>query len=118
MFEGIEGLELYCDVESALGRVMNNRAILKRLLGVYLKDPGVGPLLDAVRKDDTQEALSLAHKLKGVSANLSLTAVSRCAADIEAKLKTGKEIGESELKAFAGEFDKTAEYVSKLIDAL
>ncbi len=118
MFEQIKGLELYCDVESALKRIMNNRAILKRLLGSFLKDPGVEPLLDAVRGKDTQEALSFAHKLKGVSANLSLTALNNRAAGIEAKLKAGETIGEDELEAFKTDLSNTTECINKLIDVL
>jgi HPt (histidine-containing phosphotransfer) domain-containing protein len=118
LFEEIKGLESYIEAASALGRVRDNRKLYKTLLLSFLRDPGVEPLVQAVRAGEIEEAAGLAHKLKGVAANLSLTALYRAVVNIEARLKAGFLPGQSELEFFLSEFEATVKYIEELNNVL
>ena len=63
------------DVDDALGRLMGSEALLGRLLGKFLQDDNYRKLLVAAQENDADAALAAAHALKGVSGNLSITAL-------------------------------------------
>lgn len=118
LFDEIEGLGAVIDAEAALARIRGNTKIFKMLLGTFLKNPEIEPLKQAVRVGDTKEAAGLAHKVKGVSANLSLIALNKAIIAIEAALKAGQDVGEPELAALDAELGKTVEYINKLVAVL
>jgi HPt (histidine-containing phosphotransfer) domain-containing protein len=118
LFEEIEGLKSYIDAEAGLGRIRGNRKVYKMVLGAFLKNPEIEPIKAAVRAGDSAEAKSLAHKVKGVSANLSLVALNKAVVEIETRLKAGQNVGEEELAYLDKELEATAEYINKLIAVL
>jgi HPt (histidine-containing phosphotransfer) domain-containing protein len=118
LFEEIDGLKECIDVDSALARIRGNRKVFKMLLGTFLKDPEIEPLKQAVRAGELEEAASLAHKVKGVSANLSLTALNKAIVAIEASLKAGQSVGEQELAALDAKLAATADCINRLIPVL
>ena len=118
MFEEIAGLNAYIDAEAGLARIRGNTKVYKMILGSFLSNPEIEPLKAAVRAGDVKEAESAAHKVKGVSANLSLIALNKLVAEIDVRLKTGENVGEPELAALDAELGKTVEYINKLIDVL
>ena len=63
------------DVDSALARFMNNEALFERFLGKFPADDNYGKLTAAIASGDRDTALTASHTLKGVSGNLSLTAL-------------------------------------------
>lgn len=63
------------DVDSALGRFMNNEALLEKFLAKFPADPNHDRLTAAIAAGDKEGALTAAHTLKGVSGNLSMTAL-------------------------------------------
>ncbi len=63
-------------VDEALGRCMNNEAFYLRLVGKAIGDPDFERLGEAIRAKDLDTGFELAHKLKGMLANLSLTPIS------------------------------------------
>lgn len=77
------------DVEDALARVLGNEALLEQLLQVYARDASVADLARAVEAGDAQGARAAAHALKGVAANLSMTALSDLAARMLELLHAG-----------------------------
>ena len=63
------------DVHGARERVMGNEALLERMLQRFTGDANYAQLLAAADKRDTEEALRAAHTLKGMTGNLSMTAL-------------------------------------------
>ena len=61
------------DVDSGLARCMNNEAFYLRLVEKTAADPTFGQLKEAVEAGDLARGFELAHALKGVTSNLSLT---------------------------------------------
>ena len=61
------------DVQSAMGRFMNNEMLLERFLKKFLDDPNYGKLKAAQAPGDREGAVTASHSLKGVCGNLSMT---------------------------------------------
>ncbi|MDR2421528.1 MAG: Hpt domain-containing protein [Oscillospiraceae bacterium] len=77
----------YIDTAGGLTRVGGNMALYKKLLGKF-KDGNYRERLDELlRAGNKEEAMAMAHTLKGVAANLSLTEVNSLALQIESALK-------------------------------
>ncbi len=65
------------DVDSGLGRCLNNEALYLRLVKKACGDEQFARLKEAVERGDLEKAFEAAHGLKGVSGNLSLTPIYR-----------------------------------------
>ena len=63
------------DTDEALKRCMNNEAFFLNLVGRVAKDASFDALKEAVDAGDLEKGFELAHALKGMTANLSLTPV-------------------------------------------
>ena len=83
----MEDMKCYVDFDDALARVRGNKRVYKTLLSVFLKDDHVPTLADQIQSGDQESAARTAHTLKGVAANLSLTALYNAALSIEMTLK-------------------------------
>jgi HPt (histidine-containing phosphotransfer) domain-containing protein len=118
LYEEIDGLTAHIDVDSALARIRGNRKVFKMLLGTFLKNPEIEPIKKAILAGELKEAAGLAHKVKGVTANLSLTALNREIISIETALKTGQSVGEEELASLDTELNATVDYINRLIAVL
>ena len=79
----------YIDVDGALKRIGGNMGLFKKLLGRFIEGNNLEPLSEAAKSGNLEEAARLAHTLKGVSSNLSLTKVAALSADIEQLFKNG-----------------------------
>ncbi|MBR3334925.1 MAG: Hpt domain-containing protein [Clostridia bacterium] len=72
----IDALRAYgADVDDGLRRCMNNEGFYLRLVEKAAADPSFDKLKEAVESGDLGRGFELAHTLKGVAANLSLTPV-------------------------------------------
>ena len=69
--------EYGANVDEALGRCLNNEAFYLRLVNKALEDPDFDRLREAVTAKDLDAGFELAHKLKGMLANLSVTPLSK-----------------------------------------
>ena len=70
----VEALRAWgADTEDGMRRCMNNEAFYLRLVDKAARDPSCDRLKEAVEAKDLDRAFELAHALKGVTANLSLT---------------------------------------------
>ena len=65
------------DPAEALERFMGSEALLVRFLGRFMQDTTYQKLVQAVEAEDWQQALAASHTLKGMSGNLSITALTR-----------------------------------------
>ena len=76
------------DVDDALRRCMNNEAFYLNLVERTARDPSFGQLKEAVEAGDLDRGFELAHALKGVLANLSLTPILTPVQDITELLRS------------------------------
>ncbi len=89
--------EYGANVTEGLGRCMNNEAFYLRMIGIAVKDDKISALDAAVKKGDYKEAFELAHGLKGMYANLSLTPLSAPLSEITELLRAGTDTDYSAL---------------------
>jgi len=69
--DGLRGLG--CKVEEGIQRCMNNESFYLMLVNKGLKDEDITNLKSAVSSGDLQKGFEVAHAMKGVYGNLSLT---------------------------------------------
>ncbi len=94
----LDALRKYgANVAEGLGRCMNNEAFYLRMVGIAVKDNKIAALDDAVRRGDFKDAFELAHGLKGMYANLSLTPLSVPLSEITELLRAGTDMDYSAL---------------------
>ena len=79
--------EAHVDVEHSLERFCGNEALYLRFIQKFPQDPNFGLLADALKASDYQNALTYAHTLKGVSANLGIDELSGVCAELVAKFR-------------------------------
>ena len=84
-----EELKPYIDVPDALERVRGNKAILKSLLTLFLKDDYYLTLKGQLDAGDLAAAIHTAHAMKGLAANLSLASLYDAVLLLELQLKNG-----------------------------
>ena len=65
------------DVENALGRFMNNEALMERFMKRFLQDANFERLKAEIKNGNRQGAYEASHTLKGVCGNLSMTELYR-----------------------------------------
>ena len=81
----------YIDIDDALKRVGGNMGLYKKLLGSFIKGDYLNLLSEAYESGNMEEAAHLAHTLKGVSANLSLSKVASLATTLDQLMKNGED---------------------------
>lgn len=76
------------DYEDTLARFRNETMILK-FLGMFLRDPSMENLRNNLNEGNDKEAFRAAHTLKGVAANMGMTAMQQAASDVTEALRGG-----------------------------
>ena len=104
----LDNLKEYgADTEDALARCMDNADFYLKLVGKALDDPNYGKLRERIEAKDYEGAFSVAHALKGVVTNLSLTPLAKPVIEITDSLRAGKERDYSALlDAMDGQLEK------------
>ncbi|MDR2357110.1 MAG: Hpt domain-containing protein [Oscillospiraceae bacterium] len=104
---------VYIDAEDGAKRVGGNMALYKKLLTRFAESNYLESLTAELGSGDIEGAANMAHTIKGVSANLSLTKVNEISAALESALKNGKPHEDlyAELKTAA---DATIKEISSL----
>ena len=69
----IQEIKPYADVESGLARIRGNANLYLRMLGLVLQSEEFEKLEQALQLSDYEAAANVAHAIKGISGNLSLT---------------------------------------------
>jgi len=80
------------DVESALARLNGKQDLFVRLLRGFVQEheTAAATIADAIRRDDVDAALRMAHNLKGVAGTLSVNGVYEAARELEVGLRQGQ----------------------------
>ena len=106
--------EIGVDVDGTISRFMNNSEIYIKFLARFPDEDRITPIHEAIAQKDYDKLLSAAHKLKGVSANLGMKALSSKAEEIVVKVRSENYNGFEE---DAAEVEKLSELVCKTIKA-
>lgn len=96
-------VEAKVDIDAGLARFMNNETLYMKFLNKFIDEPTYQKLKDSVEAGDVPEAFRQAHTLKGVSANLSLTAIASSSEKLTELLRN-KETATEEEAAQAKEY--------------
>jgi HPt (histidine-containing phosphotransfer) domain-containing protein len=100
--------------EGGLARLGGNEAIFKKLLKHYLADDYFPKLQACVDDKNAEEATRAAHTIKGVAANLSLTAVANASRELEELFKAGQLDCEPQIAALKSVMEQTTAKIEEL----
>lgn len=78
---------VYVNQEEGLKRVINNKKLYVKLLTKFKNETNLTELLRSIEEKNYEKAETCAHTLKGLSGNLSLTALYEKATALDAQLK-------------------------------
>jgi len=78
---------VYLDYADGIKRVMNNAKLYTKLLTKFRNDTNLDELETAVAEGNLEAAQGVAHTLKGVAANLSLTELFNQSLELETQIK-------------------------------
>ncbi|MDR2931661.1 MAG: Hpt domain-containing protein [Oscillospiraceae bacterium] len=79
----------YINLEEGLGRIGGNKKIFGTLLDSFARNKSYDELCGALEAGDLPAAAAAAHAIKGMTANLSMTALYSASAELEQALKAG-----------------------------
>ena len=79
----------YIDLESGLGRLRGNKKLYKRMLGMLKVSEDFAAFEAGIAAGDMQRAEAHIHSIKGMTGNLSLTALFDLSAALNAQLRDG-----------------------------
>lgn len=105
------------NLQEGLARVRNNKKLYKRMLAMYLANENFSVLEDALTARDYAKAADAAHGIKGMTGNLSLTAVFQASDRLTEELRKG-EPDEETLAAYREACAETKLAVEKAMSEL
>lgn len=111
-------IKQYVDTEKALARIRGNAKLFKTLLKSFLATRSqLEQLQKEIEANDRANASRTVHALKGVAANLSMSALYDLCAPFEALLNTDADTSKS-MAEFSVVYEKTAECVNSIMSTL
>ena len=103
----------YVDIKTGVGRVLNNKALYRKLLNMYLESDEFEKLDAHLKAEDYTAAGDVAHTIKGMTGNLALLKL----ADVSTQLMKECREGEPNHETVAQYYDiskATKEYVEEV----
>ena len=116
----MDGMEIkqYVNTEKALERIRGNAKLFKTLLTHFLATRNqFEQLQKEIAANDRDGASKSVHALKGVAANLSMTALYDICVQFEALLKTDADASDT-MASFNTVYEKTMESVNIILPTL
>jgi HPt (histidine-containing phosphotransfer) domain-containing protein len=114
IISGADGV-VYVNMEEGLKRVVNNTKLYIKLLNNFKTDTNSEELLTAVQAGEYEKAQVMAHTIKGIAANLSLTELFKQSLDLETQIKN-RAVSAGIQEAFKGCFNETLTAIDKVIE--
>ncbi len=108
------GTPVYVDVAGGLARIMNNQAIYRKMLGLFLKSPEFDAFEECLAAKDYTKAAEVAHGIKGMTGNLSLPALFEYSTQLMNSLRSGM-LEEQTLASYRDALVKTRAEVEKIL---
>ena len=107
----------YINVKEGLGRVRDNKKLYQKMLGMFLHGGECASLEESLANKDLENAANLAHAVKGITGNLSLTALFTISTKMMDELRKG--VASEELHAAFTDANRiTREYVEEVMREL
>ena len=113
--EAMNDLARYVNLQDAMYRLRGNEKIYQILLTSFMDSPYMDELLADIERNDLDTAAKTAHKIKGVTANLSLDEVYALVVLLELQLKSGSEY-QGTLEKLGSAMQKTTEYIKAMLN--
>jgi HPt (histidine-containing phosphotransfer) domain-containing protein len=82
-------LKKYIDVDDALSRVRGNKSLYRKMLNLFLQNEEFDNLDNYLAEKDYEKAAASAHAIKGMTGNLSFTALFECSTELLKQLQQG-----------------------------
>ncbi|MDR2786385.1 MAG: Hpt domain-containing protein [Treponema sp.] len=105
---------VYVDEADGIKRVMNNTKLYVRLLTKFKNENNLNDLNSFLGAGDLEKAQAAAHTIKGIAANLSLTALFQQSLEIETQIKN-KAVDQGTVDSLNGIFAETLAEVDKVL---
>lgn len=107
----------YIDLDAALARIRGNKKLYRRMLGLFLQSTEFDALEESLAQGDLAKAGEYAHSIKGMTGNLTLTAVFELSTQLMNQLRAGTR-DEQTIAAYRDALEKTRMYVSEVLPEL
>jgi HPt (histidine-containing phosphotransfer) domain-containing protein len=108
------GEGMYIDEVEGVGRVMNNRKLYAKLLTKFRNENSTDAIMTALQAENYEQAAIEVHKIKGVSANLSLTELFEQSKSLESQIK-GTSVNPDTVEAFKHCFAETMHSIDEVL---
>ena len=104
---------MYINLEEGLSRIRGNKALYARMLGMFLDNKEAGMLEESLAGGDLAGAGHIAHAIKWMTGNLSLTLLFETSTALMESLHEGKR-DEAIISAYRDALEKTIEKAAQL----
>jgi HPt (histidine-containing phosphotransfer) domain-containing protein len=105
---------VYVDEADGIKRVMNNAKLYVKLLTKFRNENNLDDLNGSLGASDLEKAQAAAHTIKGIAANLSLTALFQQALEVETQIKN-KAVDQAAVDSLNAIFADTLTEVDKVL---
>ena len=112
-----QDIKKYVDVDGALARMRGNKKLYVKMLGMFLAGKEFENFEAAIAENDLGKAGDLAHTIKGVTGNLSLTALFEQSAALMQQLREGT-FDQALVDAYRETYALTRGFVTQTIEQL
>jgi HPt (histidine-containing phosphotransfer) domain-containing protein len=106
--------KVYVDENDGVKRVMNNAKLYVKLLTKFRNENNLNDLNALLGSGDLEKAQGAAHTIKGIAANLSLTALFQQTLEVETQIK-GKAVDQGAVDSLNAVFTETLAAVDKVL---
>ena len=107
----------YMNIDEALARVRGNKKLYKRMLQMFLQSAELPALEEAFAAQDYPRAAELAHAIKGMTGNLSLTCLFDISVQLMGQLREGAPDPVA-VELYHDALEKTRECVTNAIETM
>jgi HPt (histidine-containing phosphotransfer) domain-containing protein len=110
-------IKKYVDIDGALTRVRGNKALYKKLLGMFSQSKEFTAFEEALAQKDYAKSADVAHTIKGLTGNLDMPALFKESTDLMNQLRAG-EPNETTLANYRSALEETRKCLDDVIAKL
>jgi HPt (histidine-containing phosphotransfer) domain-containing protein len=107
-------IKVYVDEADGIKRVMNNAKLYTKLLTKFRNENNLNELNASLGSGDLEKAQGAAHTIKGIAANLSLSALFKQTLEVETQIKN-KAVDQGAVDSLNAIFTETLTEVDKVL---
>ncbi len=106
--------ECFVNVGEALARVRDNKQLYQKMLDMFLESGDFASLEESLLQKDYRKAADIAHAIKGMTGNLSLTRLYAASSRLTEELRQEASVDEA-LAEFWAAYSKTRIHVEAIV---